>query len=105
MLGRRDIDVNYDWTPHVGRYCNDDILRGDYWKQRKAESPSDLRPRTQEWDTCLACRTDGCRRQSDIRHYLAFPAPPPDQQGLQAALTHPQGPAPEEAERYPVPDH
>ncbi len=45
MLGRRDIDVNYDWTPHVGRYCNDDILRGDYWKQRKAESPSDLRPR------------------------------------------------------------
>ena len=42
MLGRRDIDVNYDWTPHVGRYCNDDILRGDYWKQRKAESPSDL---------------------------------------------------------------
>ncbi|TWU71531.1 hypothetical protein ED733_000738 [Metarhizium rileyi] len=20
MLGRRDIDINYDWTPHVGRY-------------------------------------------------------------------------------------
>ncbi|KID84375.1 ATP-dependent DNA helicase PIF1, partial [Metarhizium majus ARSEF 297] len=38
VLGRRDIDVNYDWTPHVGRYTNEDILRGNYWKQRKAES-------------------------------------------------------------------
>ncbi|KAJ2966261.1 hypothetical protein NQ176_g10232 [Zarea fungicola] len=42
VLGRRDIDVNYDWTPHVGRYTNDGILNGDYWKQRKAESPMDL---------------------------------------------------------------
>ncbi|KAK4068341.1 hypothetical protein Purlil1_13812 [Purpureocillium lilacinum] len=38
VLGRRDIDVNYDWTPHVGRYTNDDILSGNYWEQRKAES-------------------------------------------------------------------
>jgi hypothetical protein len=38
VLGRRDIDVNYDWTPHVGRYSNEDILRGNYWKRRKAES-------------------------------------------------------------------
>ncbi|KID83314.1 ATP-dependent DNA helicase PIF1 [Metarhizium guizhouense ARSEF 977] len=29
VLGRRDIDVNYDWTPHVGRYTNEDILRGN----------------------------------------------------------------------------
>ncbi|KAJ2965409.1 hypothetical protein NQ176_g10632 [Zarea fungicola] len=42
VLGRHDIDVNYDWIPHVGRYTNDDILGGDYWKQRKAEIPSDL---------------------------------------------------------------
>ncbi|OAQ71916.2 ATP-dependent DNA helicase PIF1 [Pochonia chlamydosporia 170] len=38
VLGRRDIDVNYDWTPHVGRYDNEDILRGNYWKRRKAQS-------------------------------------------------------------------
>ncbi|XP_044718718.1 PIF1-like helicase domain-containing protein [Hirsutella rhossiliensis] len=38
VLGRRNIDVNYDWTPHVGRYTNDDILSGNYWEQRKAES-------------------------------------------------------------------
>ncbi|EXU95533.1 PIF1-like helicase [Metarhizium robertsii] len=36
ILGRRDIDVDYDWTPHVGRYTDDGILNGDYWKQRKA---------------------------------------------------------------------
>ena len=42
VLGRRDIDVNYDWTPHVGRYTSDGILRGNYWKQRKAESSSRL---------------------------------------------------------------
>ncbi|EXU95902.1 AAA ATPase, helitron and PIF1-like helicase domain protein [Metarhizium robertsii] len=38
VLGRRVIDVNYDWTPHVGRYTHEDILRGNYWKRRKAES-------------------------------------------------------------------
>jgi hypothetical protein len=38
VLGRRDIDVNYDWTPHVGRYTDEEILRGNYWKRRKAES-------------------------------------------------------------------
>ncbi|RYP03315.1 hypothetical protein DL765_010542 [Monosporascus sp. GIB2] len=41
-LGRRDIDVNYDWTPHVGRYTDDNILDGDYWKQRKAENTPGL---------------------------------------------------------------
>ncbi|KAL6405464.1 transposase [Ilyonectria robusta] len=42
ILGRRDIDINYDWTPHVGRYTDDGILNGDYWKQRKAENTLDL---------------------------------------------------------------
>ncbi|KAJ3506470.1 hypothetical protein NM208_g16071 [Fusarium decemcellulare] len=42
ILGRRDIDINYDWTPHVGRYANDGILNSDYWKQRKAENTLDL---------------------------------------------------------------
>jgi hypothetical protein len=42
MLGRRDIDINYDWIPHVGRYTDDGILNGDYWKQRKARSRLDL---------------------------------------------------------------
>ncbi|KJK84849.1 hypothetical protein H633G_11351 [Metarhizium anisopliae BRIP 53284] len=42
ILGRRDIDINYDWTPHVGRYTDDGILNGDYWKQRKAANRRDL---------------------------------------------------------------
>ncbi|KJZ78143.1 hypothetical protein HIM_02181 [Hirsutella minnesotensis 3608] len=42
VLGRRDVDVNYDWTPHVGRYTDDGILHGDFWKQRKAENPLHL---------------------------------------------------------------
>jgi hypothetical protein len=42
MLGRRDIDINYDWTPHVGRYTDDGILYGDYWKQRKTRNRLDL---------------------------------------------------------------
>jgi hypothetical protein len=42
MLGRRDIDINYDWTPHVGRYADSGILNGDYWKQRKAANPLGL---------------------------------------------------------------
>ncbi|KAF9776344.1 hypothetical protein IL306_005500, partial [Fusarium sp. DS 682] len=42
ILGRRDIDINYDWTSHVGRYTDDGILHGDYWKQRKAENLLDL---------------------------------------------------------------
>ncbi|KID82377.1 ATP-dependent DNA helicase PIF1 [Metarhizium guizhouense ARSEF 977] len=42
MLGRRDIDINYDWTPHVGRYTDDGILNGDYWKQRKTRNRLDL---------------------------------------------------------------
>ncbi|KAF5127214.1 ATP-dependent DNA helicase pif1 [Metarhizium anisopliae] len=42
ILGRRDIDVDYDWTPHVGRYTDDGILNGDYWKQRKAANRRNL---------------------------------------------------------------
>ncbi|XP_044714726.1 PIF1-like helicase domain-containing protein [Hirsutella rhossiliensis] len=42
VLGRRDVDVNYDWTSHVGRYTDDGILHGDFWKQRKAENPLHL---------------------------------------------------------------
>ncbi|GKU15442.1 unnamed protein product [Fusarium langsethiae] len=41
-LGRRDIGINYDWTPRVGRYADDGILNSDYWKQRKAENTLDL---------------------------------------------------------------
>ena len=38
MLGRRDIDINYSWAPHVGRYTDDGILQGDYWKRLLSES-------------------------------------------------------------------
>lgn len=52
VLGRRDIDINYDWTPHVGRYADDDILNGDYWKQRKAKNPMDLDVDDQPLEAC-----------------------------------------------------
>ncbi|KAF5132980.1 ATP-dependent DNA helicase PIF1 [Metarhizium anisopliae] len=42
ILGRRDIDIDYDWTPHVGRYTDDGILNGDYWKQCKAANRRNL---------------------------------------------------------------
>ncbi|EFZ03816.2 reverse transcriptase [Metarhizium robertsii ARSEF 23] len=38
ILGRRDIDINYDWTPHVGRYTDDGILNGDYWNNARRET-------------------------------------------------------------------
>ncbi|KAF5128332.1 ATP-dependent DNA helicase pif1 [Metarhizium anisopliae] len=42
ILGRRDIDISYDLTRHVGRYTDNGILNGDYWKQRKAGNRPDL---------------------------------------------------------------
>ncbi|KAM4055502.1 PIF1-like helicase [Hirsutella rhossiliensis] len=36
LLGRRDIDVNYDWTRHVGTYPE---LRDGYWKDLIASHP------------------------------------------------------------------
>lgn len=30
LLGRRDIDINYDWTRHIGRYCHEGFSTGDY---------------------------------------------------------------------------
>ncbi|KAJ6437024.1 hypothetical protein O9K51_10321 [Purpureocillium lavendulum] len=38
LLGRRDIDVQYDWTPHVGRYADPGIVQGDYWRQLIAQN-------------------------------------------------------------------
>ncbi|KJZ69477.1 hypothetical protein HIM_11139 [Hirsutella minnesotensis 3608] len=36
LLGRRDIDVNYDWTRHVGTYPE---FRDSYWKDLIASHP------------------------------------------------------------------
>ena len=30
LLGRRDIDINYDWARHVGRYWHEGFGTGDY---------------------------------------------------------------------------
>ena len=42
LLGRRPIDINYNWAPHVGRYTDDGILQGDYWKQVLLENTHNL---------------------------------------------------------------
>ncbi|PHH89298.1 hypothetical protein CDD83_6340 [Cordyceps sp. RAO-2017] len=39
LLGRRDVDIQYDWAPHVGRYADPVIVQGDYWRQRIAQNP------------------------------------------------------------------
>ena len=40
MLGRRDIDINYSWSLHVGQYTDDGI--GDYWKLLSESSHGNL---------------------------------------------------------------
>ncbi|KAJ5171639.1 hypothetical protein N7492_004232 [Penicillium capsulatum] len=40
-LGQRDIDRQYDWTPHIGR-CPDDAFPRDYWQQQRALFPATL---------------------------------------------------------------
>jgi hypothetical protein len=30
LLGRRDIDINYDWAPHIARYYHEGFTAGDY---------------------------------------------------------------------------
>ncbi len=39
LLTRRDIDINYDWLPHVGRWIHDDFPSGKYWDILKKENP------------------------------------------------------------------
>ncbi|EAQ91836.1 hypothetical protein CHGG_00071 [Chaetomium globosum CBS 148.51] len=40
LLGRRDIDVNCDWTRHIGRYSHDQFGTGGYWVQLRGDAPS-----------------------------------------------------------------
>jgi helitron helicase-like protein/uncharacterized protein DUF6570/PIF1-like helicase len=40
-LGQRDIDREYDWRQHVGRYA-DNSFPSDYWKLQKAHFPTEL---------------------------------------------------------------
>ncbi|KAK7592094.1 hypothetical protein V3481_006721 [Fusarium oxysporum f. sp. vasinfectum] len=42
LLGRRDIDIQYDWTPHVGRYADPGIVQGDYWRQQIEQDRLDM---------------------------------------------------------------
>ncbi|RSL76299.1 hypothetical protein CEP52_017795, partial [Fusarium oligoseptatum] len=42
LLGRRDIDIQYDWTPHVGRYADPDIVQGDYWRRQTEQNHLDM---------------------------------------------------------------
>lgn len=39
LLGRRDIDVNYDWAQHIGRYWHEGFVTGDYWAQLHGDTP------------------------------------------------------------------
>ena len=37
LLGRRDIDINYDWALHVGRYTHDNFGNAKYWDNLKRD--------------------------------------------------------------------
>jgi hypothetical protein len=39
LLCRRDIDVNYDWSPHVDRYRHPSFSSGEYWEESKYVKP------------------------------------------------------------------
>jgi hypothetical protein len=39
LLGRRDIDVSYDWSRHVGRYYHEEFATGGYYQQLRGDSP------------------------------------------------------------------
>jgi ATP-dependent DNA helicase PIF1 len=38
LLGRRDIDINYDWSSHVNKYRHNDFLDGKYWTNLRGET-------------------------------------------------------------------
>jgi ATP-dependent DNA helicase PIF1 len=39
LLGRRDVDINFDWTPFIGKFTDPLILQGDYWNQCRESHP------------------------------------------------------------------
>ena len=39
LLGRRDVDINCDWSQHIGKYRHPDIINGKYWDRLKREHP------------------------------------------------------------------
>lgn len=49
LLTRRDIDLNYDWSPHVGRYNHNGFENGRYWDDLKANSVLDPTSETIPW--------------------------------------------------------
>jgi ATP-dependent DNA helicase PIF1 len=49
LLTRRDIDINYDWSPHIGRYSHDGFENGRYWVDMKATAAQGPNPETMLW--------------------------------------------------------
>ena len=39
LLGRRDIDVSYDWRGHVGQFSHPDFASGSYWAELRSKDP------------------------------------------------------------------
>lgn len=52
VLGQRDIDINYNCDPHVGRYTDEGILQGIYWKQLQADNPQNFDIEDIPWEAC-----------------------------------------------------
>lgn len=41
LLGRRDIDLNFDWSPHIARYTHENFATKDYWTQLQGQTIHD----------------------------------------------------------------
>ncbi|KAK8912613.1 ATP-dependent DNA helicase PIF5 [Metarhizium anisopliae] len=67
LLGRRDIDVNYNWTRHVGTYPE---LRASYWKDLIASHPiaNDVEVLGPQWRDRLNPQQRLVCLQSRLRH-------------------------------------
>ncbi|KAJ5111720.1 hypothetical protein NUU61_001350 [Penicillium alfredii] len=83
LLGERDIDREYDWTRHIGKYPDIDP---DYWRQMKAQYPADLAGRS---DASVADLNEKQRQLYDIiiDHYRQVLAVSPDRDPMPSYLS------------------
>lgn len=58
LLGRRDIDVNYDWTRHIGLYSHELFSNGTYWTELRGDSPGNYNVEQLPRDACDTLNTE-----------------------------------------------
>jgi hypothetical protein len=81
LLGRRDIDVSYDWRGHVGQFSHPNFAAGSYWAKLRNKDPriynveymppeaaDTLKPeQCLVYDTVVAHYTEVCTPKAPLR--------------------------------------